>query len=229
MRRVLAPLSLVVALAGCARSGDPDVPTEAAPAAEEVPPAWSATSARTPLPDHDGPVRYQQLNMDVAAKDPSKTLAAARSLALSLGGEIISANASEGSAASLTASMPPQALERLRHGMAQLQLDVRSESSSTNDMTQHCDMLRDRLMQLGIAEAELERIMRTTNESEVFEAMLVQRELGSRERESLRQQLAQQIQQAKKAQFYLTIQPANAQPTDGDVIRDPIHGWRHEG
>ncbi len=229
MRRLLAPLSLVVAIVGCARSGEPDVPTEAAPVIEEAPPAWSATAARTPLPDHEGPVRYQQLNMDVGAKDPTKVLAAARTLVLSLGGEIVQASANEGQASSLTASMPPQALERLRHGMGQLSVDIRSESSSTNDMTQHCDMLRDRLLQLGIAEAELERIMRTTRESEVFEAMLVQRELGARERESMRQQLAQQIQQAKKAQFYLTIQPTGeTAAADPHVIRDPVRGWRHE-
>jgi hypothetical protein len=229
MRRVLAPFSLVVALAGCARSGDADVPTEAVPVVDEAPAAWSATAARAPLPEHEGPVRYQQLNMDVGAKDPAKAILAARTLVLSLGGEIVQANVNEGQAASLTASMPPQALERLRHGIGQMTIVVNSESSSTQDMTQHCDMLRDRLRQLVIAEAELEKIMRATREPAVFEAMLVQRELGTRERDSLRQQLTQQIQQAQKAQFYLTVQPTGELAAIADpVIRDPIREWRRE-
>jgi hypothetical protein len=230
MRRVLAPFSLVVALAGCARSGDADVPTEAVPVVDEAPAAWSATAARPPLPEHEGPVRYQQLSMDVAAKDPTKAIAAARTLVVSLGGEIMQASVNEGQPGSLNASMPPQALERLRHGVGQMTIVVNSESSSTQDMTQHCDMLRDRLQQLGIAEAELEKIMRTTREPAVFEAMLVQRELGTRERDNLRQQLTQQIQQAQKAQFYLTVQPLGdgAGPDGPGVIRDPIRGWRRE-
>jgi hypothetical protein len=230
MRRVLAPFSLVVALAGCARSGDADVPTEAVPVVDEAPAAWSATAARPPLPEHEGPVRYQQLSMDVAAKDPTNAIAAARTLVVSLGGEIMQASVNEGQPGSLNASMPPQALERLRHGVGQMTIVVNSESSSTQDMTQHCDMLRDRLQQLGIAEAELEKIMRTTREPAVFEAMLVQRELGTRERDNLRQQLTQQIQQAQKAQFYLTVQPLGdgAGPDGPGVIRDPIRGWRRE-
>jgi hypothetical protein len=230
MRRLALALALALPLAtGCAKSGDAEVAAEGGPAVPEEPPAaWSATTPLAPIPDHDGPVRYQSLNMELVVDKPADAMAAARALVLSLGGEVTAANASEDVAASLTASMPPHALERLQHGVGKIPGTVRSENLSTNDMTQHCDQLRDRLRQLGIADAELERIMRTTREESIFEAMLVQRELGTRERESLRQQLTQQIQQAKRAQVYLTFQPRTAVPPDG-VIRDPIRGWREHG
>jgi hypothetical protein len=225
-RPVLAPLSLVLALTGCARRGDADDPAQALAVTEEAPAAWSQTPALAPLPQHEGPVRMQHMNMEIEVADPTKTLAAARTLVLSLGGEITNANASAGAAASLNATFAPQALERVRHGLGQLPGTIRSENSSVSDMTQHCDMLRDRLQQLGVAEVELERIMRTTRDPTVFEAMLVQRELGTRERESLRQQLAQQFQQAERAQLYLTIHPMAA-PANVHVIRDPIRALDH--
>jgi hypothetical protein len=219
-RLVLASIPVVLALTGCAKSGDAEDLGQAPTAADEAPAAWTQTTPLAPLPEHDGPVRSQNMNMEIEVVDPAKTLAAARSLVLSLGGEITNANASAGAAASLNASLAPAALERLRHGIGELPGTIRSENSSISDMTQHCDMLRDRLQQLGIAEAELERIMRTTRDPMVFEAMLVQRELGTRERENLRQQLAQQFQQAKRASFYLTIQPKTVVPT-AEPIRDP--------
>jgi len=221
-RLVFGSVSLVLALTGCAKSGDADDPAQAPATADEAPPAWSQTVALAPLPEHDGPVRMQSLNVEIAVADPTKTLAAVRTLVLSLGGEITNASASVGSTTSLNASLPPQALERLRHGIGELPGTIHSENSSVSDMTPHCDMLRDRLQQLGIAEAELERIMRTTRDPMVFEAMLVQRELGTRERESLRQQLVQQLQQAKRAQFYLTIQTPVAVPA-AEPVRDPVH------
>lgn len=220
-RLVLAPLSLLLALGGCAKSGDAEDPGQAPAAPEEAPPAWSATAPLAPIPEHEGPVKYQQLNIEISVPDPSKTLAAARNVVLSLGGEITHASVSPGSSGSLNATLPPQAVERLRGEIGKLSGTILSEQTSTNDMTQHCDTLRDRLGQLGIAEAELERIMRTTREPRVFDAMLIQRELGTRERENLRQQLTQQLQQAKRAQFYLTISPETV-AVEPNVIRDPI-------
>ncbi|HET6585653.1 MAG TPA: DUF4349 domain-containing protein [Nannocystaceae bacterium] len=215
---MLAPLSLLVALGGCARSGDAEIDEQVPATPEEAPPAWSATTPLAPIPEHEGPVKYQQMNIEIAVADPAKTLAAARNVVLSLGGEVTQANASPGASGSLTAMMPPQAVERLRGAIGKLPGTIRSEQSSTNDMTPHCDMLRDRLAQLAIAEAELERIMRTTREPQVFDAMLIQRELGTRERENLRQQLTQQLQQTKRAQFYLTITPDVAAAPE--VIRE---------
>lgn len=220
-RLVFVPVSLVLALTGCARSGDAEDPGQVPTAADEAPPAWSQTPALAPLPQHEGPVTMQHMNMDMEVADQEKSIAAARSLVLSLGGEITNVNATAGSVATLNATVPPQALERLRAGLGRLPGTIRSENTSVSDMTQHCDTLRDRLQQLGIADAELERIMRTTRDPMVFEAMLVQRELGTRERESLRQQLAQQFQQAKRAQLYLTIQP-QAAVAHPQVIRDPV-------
>jgi len=220
MPRGLALVLLTLAL-GCARSGDAD-PAESAPsdAGSEPPPAWSATPPTAPIAVHEGPVRIQVLSLELAADDPIATMTAVRRIVVSLGGEITNANGNAGSAANLSATLPPAAIERLSHGISQLPGDVRSESTSVNDMTQHCDTLRDRLQQLGIADAELERIMRSSHDPQMFDAMLVQRELGTRERENLRQQLATLVQQAKRAQFNVTIQPSGGAPPQ--VIRDPV-------
>src|SRR5262245_45293023 len=123
------PLCILALVAACAGTGT------AAPestADEQVGPIALTTSTPAPIVP-SGPVMTQYSNLQIRVADPTATAEAARKLIVDLGGEVTNLSSGPGNA-SLNAMVPPEAMERVRHGLARLPGQVESESSSTNDM-----------------------------------------------------------------------------------------------
>jgi hypothetical protein len=206
MRRpVLCILALVTA---CAGTGHAEAP-EAVPDPVVGPAAVAVATPSPVIPT--GPVMTHYTNLQILVADPAASSNAVRGLLLDAGGEIVSLSASR-ETASLNATLPHEALAQLRHALARLPGSVESESSSNGDMTPTVTQLGERLAKLELAEAELDRIMRSASDRAVFDALLTQRELNTRERDSLHQQIASYLQQARNAQLNITFVARAAPP-----------------
>lgn len=196
-RSWLLPLLLVA----CAGRGTTDEPVEASPAPAPV--ATIAPLRASPeLPAGRILTHYVNVAMEVA--EPIATAEALQSIAREAGGEVMSLSSSP-EQSSIYLQLPPDATGRVRHALAQLPGTITSENASVSDMTDNMRQLDQRLRKLDRAELELERLMRSTVEREVFDAFMAQRELCSRERESLHAQIESTMQQTRRAQLNVTF------------------------
>jgi Domain of unknown function (DUF4349) len=219
MRRpVLCILALVTACAGTGTAAEPTPVAD-----EQVGPLALEPSTIAPVIPV-GPVMTRYTNLQIRVADPAASADAARRLLVDAGGEVTNLSSSSDNA-TLNATLPPEALDRFRHGLSRLPGVVESESSSSGDMTPTVQQLADRLGKLELAEAELDRIMRAATDHAIFDALLTQRELNTRERDSLHMQIASYVQQARRAQLNVNFVSSKPSP---DVIRDPIHHGLHE-
>lgn len=207
-KTMLCTLALVAACAGTGTAAPEST------ADEPVGPVAMTTSTPAPFVP-SGPVVTHYTNLQIRVTDATASAEAARKLIVDQGGEVTNLSSGPGNA-SLNATVPPEAMERVRHALARLPGQVESESSSTGDMTPTVQQLRDRLTKLELAEAELDRIMRASTDHTIFDALLTQRELNTRERDSLHMQIASYVQQGKRAQlnigFLGPVPPTPAAP-----------------
>jgi hypothetical protein len=114
--------------------------------------------------------------------------------------------------------------ERVRAQLGAMDGTVVSESFGANDMTQMVDQLRERLDLVETAEVELENVMRSTIDRHAFDALALQRELNTRERQSLEQQILSYVEQARHGQIYVNLSRPSAAPPPTPHLRGDLEG-----
>lgn len=202
--RTASPFCTLALVTACAGTGAADPEQQV-----DTPVGPAAIVPTTPMPViPNGPVMTRYTNLQLRVADPNASAEAVRKLIVDVGGEVTNLSSSAGNA-SMNAMLPPEALDRFRHGLSRLPGAIESESSNTSDMTPTVQQLRDRLAKLELAEAELDRIMRASTDRTIFDALLTQRELNTRERDSLHMQIGSYVQQAKRAQLSLGFMATN--------------------
>jgi len=181
--------------------------------------ATAALRPRTPAPTIPaGRLVGAYHNVEIAVPDIVRSVDAIRTMATEMGGEIVGSNA-DAANGSVTIALDPQVTERFAHALSRVPGTVIRSSNSVNDISQAVGQLQERLAKLELAEAEMDRLMRATADRTSFEAWLVQRELSTRERDSLHNQITSYVQQVRRTQFSVTLRsasdPAVLQPTEG--------------
>ncbi|MBK6919457.1 MAG: DUF4349 domain-containing protein [Deltaproteobacteria bacterium] len=192
---------LSLLLVACAGRGATEEPLEATPAVAPV----AAIAPLRPAPQLPGGrivASYVNVAMEVA--QPIETAAALQAIAREAGGDVTSLSSSP-EQASIYLQLPPEAMGRVRHALAQLPGTIASENASVSDLTDSVRQLDGRLQKLNRADLELERLMRSALEHDLFDAFVAQRELCSRERESLQSQIDNALQQTRRAQLNVTF------------------------
>jgi hypothetical protein len=219
---------LCTSLPACVgHGGEQDwTPQQSSPALVEA----AALQPRTPAPAIPaGRLVGEYYNVEIAVTDIVRTADAIRTLAIDLGAEVVGSNA-DAANGSVTIAIEPALAERLAHAVAQLPSTPIRASNSTNDVSLAVGQLQERLAKLELAEAEMDRIMRATPDRATFEAWLVQRELSTRERDGLHNQITSYVQQVRRTQFTVTLRsasdPAVLQPPPGNQGR---HVFGEEG
>lgn len=192
---------LPLVLVACAGRGAGEEPLEAAAAAA---PVATIAPLRAPPQLPSGRILTHYVNVAMEVAQPAETAAALQAIAREAGGDVNSLSSSP-EQATIYLLLPPDAIGRVRHALAQLPGEITSENVSAGDLTDNLRQLDARLRKLDRAELELERLMRSTVEREVFDAFVAQRELCSRERESLQQQIDNSLQQSLRAQLNVTF------------------------
>lgn len=206
-------LLLLACSIGCMASGGP-ADTGAGPAAEAPLVVTTLTEGSlTPIPViPSGPIIAENVNITLVVADPVQTARAIEAIVSDGGGRLSNLGTSADSG-SLNAEIPPQALGRIRQGIARLPGTVVNENVSSNDYGPSLTPLRERLEKLALSETHLDQVMRATTDRKLFEALLVQRELSARERDSARQQIASMLEQTRMVRLYLTLQVSGVAPT----------------
>lgn len=202
----LAPALLFACAIGCVASGEPPHENASEPVGAPITASPLAVTPFAPLPVIPaGPVVAENLNVTIVAADPGGTARAIEALVSDAGGRVTSLSANSNNA-TIQVEVSPQTHGAIRHGITRLPATIAEESVSSSDYRQALTPLIDRFEKLAMSEAHLDQVMRSTNERRTFEAMLVQRELSGRERESIRQQIASILEQTRVVRMYMTVQ-----------------------
>jgi hypothetical protein len=195
-------------LAACVGHGD----TEAWTPDAQAPSPTASLQPRTHAPTiPPGRVMQAYYNLEISVPNPARAADATRTIAHDQGGEVLGLNA-DAHNGSVTVSLDPDAADRFRHALLRIPGTVIRENSSSSDITQQVAQLDDRLTKLEHAEAEMDRLMRATTDRALFDAWVVQRELNTRERESLHGQIASYLQSVRRTQFNVTFTPNTPVP-----------------
>lgn len=219
MRAICA--AIVVVMTGCAGTGErSDDAPETALAAE----ASAPTVYDEKLGPHPSPLRAvtnprdyvsHNYNLQISTDNPTKALAKARAIAIDLRARIDHGSSSETNA-SLNLRVPPAQAHEVFRTILEAFPEIDSENISRNDMSQSVRQLDRRFEQLSIAEVELRRVIRTADNREIADALLVQLELNRNERENVRNQLLNTEQQLEADQIYVNFNlRAEDMPVDG--------------
>jgi Domain of unknown function (DUF4349) len=158
-----------------------------------------------------GRVHQDYYNIEMNVPNPAQAADAVRTLAHDVGGEVTNLNA-DGSNGSLTAALEPATADRFRHALTRIPGTIVRENSSSNDITAALEQLDERLTKLERAEAEMDRLMRATTDRALFDAWVTQRELNTRERENLHNQVSSYLQTVRRTQVTVTFTSAPAAP-----------------
>lgn len=151
-----------------------------------------------------GALRGVNLHIEMRVDKPSQVADAIRTIAQEVGAEVLSLSADEATG-SVSVGLDPDRVDRFRHALSRIPGTIVRENSGTSDMTQTVVQLDERLTKLDRAEAEMDRLMRSTSDRDAFDAWLVQRELNTRERDSLRSQIASYLQQVRRSQVTVSL------------------------
>jgi hypothetical protein len=179
--------------------------------------ATASLQPRTPAPTIPaGRLVGAYHNVEIAVPDIVKSTEAIRTIATDLGAEIVNSNA-DVAQGSVTVALEPATTERFAHAVSRLPGTVIRSSNNTNDVSQAVGQLQERLTKLEHAEAEMDQLMRATPDRATFEAWLVQRELSTRERDNLHNQIGSYVQQVRRTQFSVTLRSAS----DPAVLQPP--------
>jgi hypothetical protein len=217
-------LTLCAATAvGCVGHGDTEEWTPEAVSRAEA--ATATLQPRTPAPTIPaGRLVGAYHNIEIAVPDIVRTVEAIRTIANDMGAEVQGSNA-DAVNGSISVALDPALIERFGHAVARMPGTVIRSSNNTNDVSQPVGQLQERLAKLDRAEAEMDRLMRGTTDRAAFDAWLVQRELNTRERDNLHNQIASYLQQVRRAQFSVTVRSS----TDPAVLQPPeAHHFRGE-
>ncbi len=210
-------------LAACVGHGEPDAWTPDAEASSPTAALQPRTHAPTIPP---GRVIQSYYNLEISVPNPARAADATRTIAHEQGGEVLGLNA-DANSGSVTVSVDPEAADRFRHALLRIPGTVVRENSNSGDVTQQVAQLDDRLTKLEHAEAEMDRLMRATSDRALFDAWVVQRELNTRERDSLHGQIASYLQSVRRTQINVTFTPTVPVP-DAAPVPPTIVGLHRE-
>lgn len=200
-------------LVACVGHGEPDAWTPEAEASSPTAALQPRTHAPTIPP---GRVMQAYYNLEMRVPNPARAADATRAAAQDQGGEVLGLDA-DANHGSVTVSIDPDAADRFRHALLRIPGTVVRENSSSSDITQQVAQLDDRLTKLEHAEAEMDRLMRATTDRALFDAWVVQRELNTRERDSLHAQINSYLQSVRRTQFTVTFTPSTPVPDAAPV------------
>lgn len=224
----LLPLALVLmltAMAGCApRALAPatPVPMPARGIAEEKVMEAEAPAAPKPeaLPSLAERMIIRRAELSLTVKDTEESLAQLKALAAGMGGYTVDSHSwreDDRLHAALTIRVPADSFEEAMEHLRSLAVEVRSESTSGEDVTEEYTDLESRLRNLEAAEAQLLKIMEEAEKTE--DVLAVYKELieirGQIEQTKGRMQYLERMSAMATIHIELTLEKAIVEP-----------GWR---
>lgn len=218
----LTPVLILIAVASCApaRIPAPAPVPEQGVAVEKVVEAPAAVSKPEALPSLSERMIIQRAELSLTVKDTEESLSWIEVMATEMGGYTVDSRVwreDDTLRASLTIRVPARSFEEAMERLRSLAVEVKSESTSGEDVTEEYTDLESRLRNLEAAETQLLKIMEEAEETE--DVLAVYRELV---------EIRERIEQTKGRMQYLERMSAMAtiriELTPEKAIVEP--GWR---